>query len=311
MKQTNTDEPQSPDSKAVLDPFLYLIKNSEGKGIRSSLIEAFNHWLEISDQNIQLVKNITERLHSASLMIDDVEDNSKLRRGIPCTHLMYGVPATINSANYIYFEALKDTQKLENSRATTVFVDELLNLHKGQALDIDWRDNFKCPTESEYIEMVKNKTGGLFRLSVGIMQSVSANTIDYTGVVNEMAVLFQILDDYLNLQSSKYHANKSFCEDLTEGKFSFPIIHSINQLPNDRRLVNIIKQKTQDEMLKKYAVQIMKETKSFEYSIKRLRECESRLYSEIERLGGNEKLVAIVHALMKQINVESTSFDSL
>jgi geranylgeranyl diphosphate synthase type 3 len=162
-------------TRAVLDPFLYLIKNSEGKGIRSKLIEAFNVWLRVPEDKIEVVKRITEKLHNASLMIDDVEDNSRLRRGIPCAHLLYGVPATINSANYVYFEALKDTQQLQSTLATAVFVDELLNLHKGQAMDIHWRDNSICPSEEDYLEMVKNKTGGLFRLSVGIMQAVSDN----------------------------------------------------------------------------------------------------------------------------------------
>ncbi len=197
-----------------------------------------------------------------------------------------------------------------------------MNLHKGQALDIHWRDNFACPTEDDYLEMVKNKTGGLFRLSVGIMQAVSENkkyvdTIytnsysNFTNIVNEMAVLFQILDDYLNLQSSKYHANKSFCEDLTEGKFSFPVIHSINAAPKDKRLLNIVKQKTDEEMLKRYAIQIMNETKTFEYTIIKLRESEARMYEEMERLGGNPYLKKIVETLMKQVVVESHSFESL
>jgi geranylgeranyl diphosphate synthase type 3 len=134
---------------------------------------------------------------------------------------------------------------------------------------------------------------------------------NFTTVVNEMAVLFQILDDYLNLQSSKYHANKSFCEDLTEGKFSFPIIHSIHQMPHDKRLLNIVKQKTEDDMLKRYAVQIMKESKSFEYTITKLRESETRMYQEMEKLGGNEYLSKIVQTLMKQVTVESHSFESL
>ena len=42
-------------------------------------------------------------LHNASLLIDDIQDNSKLRRGVPVAHNIYGVPLTINAANYIYF----------------------------------------------------------------------------------------------------------------------------------------------------------------------------------------------------------------
>ena len=126
-----------------------------------------------------------------------------------------------------------------------------------------------------------------------------------------MAVLFQILDDYLNLQSPKYHTNKSFCEDLTEGKFSFPIIHSIKAAPKDKRLLNIVKQRTEEEMLKRYAVRIMNETKTFEYTIMKLRESEARMYEEMEKLGGNEYLYKILQTLMKQVVVESHSFESL
>jgi len=122
LEHKPTEEAKMDDTKAVLDPFLYLIRNSEGKGIRSKLIEAFNVWLRIPDDKLEIIKRITERLHNASLMIDDVEDNSRLRRGIPCAHLLYGVPATINSANYVYFEALKETQQLQTAQATNVFV---------------------------------------------------------------------------------------------------------------------------------------------------------------------------------------------
>merc|ERR1711871_97913 len=86
-----------------------------------------------------------------------------------------------------------------------------------------------CPTEEDYKQMVQQKTGGLFRLAVGIMQVFSSNKSDLIPLVNQLALYYQILDDYLNLNSEKYHQNKSFCEDLTEGKFSFPIIHCIRE----------------------------------------------------------------------------------
>lgn len=124
------------------------------------------------------------------------------------------MPATINCANYVYFEALKDLQQLQCMEAITVFMDELLNLHRGQAMDIYWRDNVVCPTEEQYMEMVQNstynfhnfclvicylETGGLFRLAVGLMQSKSENKANFSPLVNKLASLFQILDDYLNI----------------------------------------------------------------------------------------------------------------
>lgn len=136
-----------------MEPFQY-IASVPGKDIRARLIDAFNAWLNISADKLDVVKGIVSKLHNASLMIDDIEDNSKLRRGVPVAHHIYGIAATINSANYVYFETLKLAHDTHNPRAINAFVDEMLNLHHGQGLDIYWRDNHRCPSEEEYAEMV-------------------------------------------------------------------------------------------------------------------------------------------------------------
>ena len=87
-------------------------------------------------------------------------------------------------------------------------------------------------------------------------------------LVNLMGLIFQICDDYLNLSNTTYSKNKGLCEDLTEGKFSFPIIHSIRSDPNNLQLINILKQKTSDEEVKLYAVNYMESTGSFAYTRK-------------------------------------------
>jgi hypothetical protein len=114
-------------------------------------------------------------LHTASLLVDDVEDSSLLRRGLPVAHSIFGTAQTINSANYVYFIALQELQKLKNPKAINIYTEELLNLHRGQGMDLFWRDTLTCPTEDDYLEMVGNKTGGLFRLAVKLMQAESKN----------------------------------------------------------------------------------------------------------------------------------------
>ena len=98
-----------------------------------------------------------------------------LRRGIPVAHSIFGTAQTINSANYIYFTALQELLKLGNPKAINVYTNELINLHRGQGMDLFWRDTLTCPTENDYLEMVGNKTGGLFRLAVLLMQAESTN----------------------------------------------------------------------------------------------------------------------------------------
>jgi geranylgeranyl diphosphate synthase type 3 len=141
----------------------------------------------------------------------------------------------------------------------------MLNLHRGQGLDIYWRDSNICPTEEEYCHMVQQKTGGLFRLSVLLMQAFSDSKSDYIPLVNDLGLYYQVLDDYLNLQSEAYHTNKSYCEDLTEGKYSFPIVHAITNATNNT-LANILRQRPTDNDVKKFAVDTMSEVGSFDYT---------------------------------------------
>jgi geranylgeranyl pyrophosphate synthase len=105
--------------------------------------------------------------------IDDIQDSSKLRRGQPVAHSIFGIAQTINSANSAYFEAQHELHKLNDPRAIQIFTEELLRLHRGQGMDLYWRDTLTCPSEEEYLEMVADKTGGLFRLAIKLMQCSS------------------------------------------------------------------------------------------------------------------------------------------
>lgn len=230
-------------------------------------------------------------MQKSFLRIDDVEDNSTLRRGTPVAHNIFGTAQTINSANYVYFLALQEAQKLNSPRAIDIYVQELLNLHRGQGMDLFWRETLTCPSEDEYLEMVGNKTGGLFRLAVKLMQAESQTEKDCVSLVNVLGLVFQICDDYLNLSDTRYTQNKGLCEDLTEGKFSFPVIHSIRSNPGNHQLISILKQKTKDEEVKLYATNYMESTGSFTYTrqvVTELRDRALTLIDEIDHADGTE-----------------------
>lgn len=85
-------------------------------------------------------------------------------------HSIFGIAQTINSANYAYFLAQERLRELNHPEAYEIYTEELLRLHRGQGMDLYWRDCLTCPTEEDYIEMIANKTGGLFRLAIKLMQ---------------------------------------------------------------------------------------------------------------------------------------------
>ncbi|CAH0394222.1 unnamed protein product [Bemisia tabaci] len=280
----------------LLQPFTYILQ-VPGKQIRGKLAQAFNVWLNIPDEKLAVVGDIVLLLHNSSLLIDDIQDNSILRRGIPVAHSIYGVASTINAANYVLFIALERVLSLGHPEATSVYTEQLLKLHRGQGMEIYWRDNYLCPSEEEYRTMTMCKTGGLFMLAIRLMQLFSDNKSDFTKLTGILGLYFQIRDDYCNLSLKEYCENKSYCEDLTEGKFSFPIIHAIKSRPEDRQVLNILRQRTQDVEVKRYCVKLLEKFGSFQYTHDVLVELDRQAREEIEKLGGNPKMMMILDEL--------------
>lgn len=96
-------------------------------------------------------------LQNASLLVDDIEDGSLMRRGLPCAHLVYGIPATLNSANYYYFlilhKIIKMTEADKLPKVMEAFVKAIMLMHEGQAMDIFFRDNQIVPTRRIQVEL--------------------------------------------------------------------------------------------------------------------------------------------------------------
>ncbi|KAK4679032.1 geranylgeranyl pyrophosphate synthetase [Podospora pseudoanserina] len=289
--------------KVLTAPYDYL-NGHPGKDFRSALVNAFDAFLEVPKESKETITKVVSMLHTASLLVDDVEDNSLLRRGLPVAHTIYGIPQTINSSNYIYFVALQELQKLKNPKVVNIFAEELLNLHRGQGMDLYWRDTLTCPTEDEYLEMVGNKTGGLFRLGIKLMQAESRSLTDCIPLVNVIGLIFQIADDYQNLWSREYTANKGMCEDLTEGKFSFPVIHSIRSNPSNSQLLNILRQKTTNEEVKRYAVSYMQSTGSFEYTKKVVHTLIERARRMADELDEGKGRAVLVHKILDRVVID-------
>lgn len=118
---------------------------------------------------------------------------------------MFGIAQTINAANYVYFEAQDRLRKLPNwPQAFIVFNEELLNLHRGQGMELYWRDTLQPPSEADYLQMIANKTGGLFRLILRLLQSSSSKfEKEFEPLIDVVGLIFQISDDYKNLKDDK------------------------------------------------------------------------------------------------------------
>jgi geranylgeranyl pyrophosphate synthase len=108
---------------------------------------------------------------------------------------------------------------------------------------------FNVPQKSSTVIWLSIKqVVSCFRLAVGLMQAFATQNkdVDLAPLVNDLAICFQIRDDFINLADEEYMKSKYFREDLTKGKFSFPIILAVRRDPNDTKVLSILKQHAED-----------------------------------------------------------------
>jgi geranylgeranyl pyrophosphate synthase len=206
--------------------------SSPSKNIRGALIAALQTWLQVPPSIATRIDDITNQLHNASLLLDDIQDSSRLRRGRPAAHTIYGVPATINSANAAIFAAAEHVRLLPSPPLDT-FATLLHRLFTGQAHDLHWSRHATCPSMPAYLSMIDAKTGALFQILAELMLAHATTTTTTTTIaalqprlerlMMLVGRLFQIRDDYQNLRDDDA-ARRGPCHDLDEGAFSFPLV---------------------------------------------------------------------------------------
>jgi geranylgeranyl pyrophosphate synthase len=174
---------------------------------------------------------IVEALHSGSLIVDDIEDESSERRGAPALHCRYGLPRALNAGNFLYFWALELLSRLALPAITELalhraFSRTLLACHQGQALDLSVDVTALAQGEvlSTVAAVTRLKTGKLCELSahMGALAAGAphskAQAIAHFGC--ELGTGLQMLDDLGGLLSER-RAHKGH-EDLRHGRPTWP-----------------------------------------------------------------------------------------
>ncbi|KAH9258956.1 hypothetical protein BASA82_000311 [Batrachochytrium salamandrivorans] len=298
-----------------LEPYTY-IAALPGKNVRDVLLDSFNKWLGVPLAKLEVVKQVVGMLHTASLVVDDIEDESPTRRGEPSAHVVFGLARALNAGNYAYFLALERVLALQSSECVEVFTREMLNLHRGQGRDIFWRESQYHATEYEYRNMVVDKTGGLFRLAIQMLFALSPTLhlassaariqleTNLLALSDDLACYFQIRDDFINLASPKFHKSKGFCEDITEGKLSFIVLHSLVrlELAQKQELALILQSKTTARAQVKRALMLLHTTGSFDYTQQYLTTLEQSISQTVSALGDNKLFTSLLAKLSSELD---------
>jgi len=264
---------------------------------------------------------IPELVHNGLLIIDDIEDNSELRRGKPCSHRLFGQDVAINIGNEMFFLPLlpliKNQGKLPASKVARIYeiyAQEMVNVGFGQAMDIAWHrgladaDNV---SEGQYLQMCTYKTGTLARMAAkiaAVLADADEDLVEKLGRFAEaVGVAFQIQDDILDLTGREFAEKKGGPgKDITEGKRSLMVIHTLAkaELQDRKRLIEILNKHTTEQRVRDQAIGIMEKYGAIEYAKRLAQKMVRESWTEVNRLlprsGAKEKLRAFADYLIQR-----------
>lgn len=307
-------------NKAIADPIWEFLDRG-GKRWRPTLFLLICEALGKNPNEFLELAIIPEVIHNGTIMIDDIEDSSELRRGKPCTYKLFGLDIAVNVGNTMYYLPLltliKNKDKLSKEKLTRlyeIYGQEMINISFGQATDIAWHRglvNADEITENQYLQMCVYKTGTLARMSAkmaAVLADADNGLIGKIGKFAEaLAVAFQIRDDILDLVNEKFAEGKGgLGRDITEGKRTLMVIHALRKAEagDKERLIEILNMHTTDQKIRNEAIDIIRKYGSIEYAEEHARNMMKESWEDINEFlppsNAKEELKAFASYLVER-----------
>ena len=215
--------------------------NNTGKRMRPLLIVLCAKMIGYKGPHHIHLAAITELLHNATLLHDDVIDDSKLRRGLKTVNLIWGNQASILIGDFLYSLCFKMMNDLKNPAVMKIMAEtthqitrgeirQMLNAHKTD-ISID-----------NYFQVIEAKTASLFESAceiIGIFGNCSAaDTQALANYGKHLGIVFQLIDDVLDYNSKTKQLGKQAGDDLAEGKLTLPLILALEHTtPAESKLI--------------------------------------------------------------------------
>jgi geranylgeranyl diphosphate synthase type 3 len=239
----------SDEDKLLTEPVKYY-NDQKGKNIRKHILKVLSVFLNVEIKDSNNIDEIISIIHNASLVVDDIQDGSLLRRNQECAHIKYGIPLSINASYLCVFKILNEVNKRNDisENAKHKLIENIYYTHIGQGMDIYYTTHKIIPSLEDYNKMMEYKTGMLFYTILDLLMEKTTNIIikkKYT-VLREclynFALFFQIRDDYINVTDTKYWKERGFCQDFDEQKISYLVAYCTNnKLDNYEQINDLMK----------------------------------------------------------------------
>ncbi len=214
-------------SVALIDQISHYIIGAGGKRIRPLLVLLFSNALGFRGAERFEMAATVEFIHTATLLHDDVVDESRLRRGLETANALFGNAASVLVGDFVYSRAFQMMVSVNRMRVLEVLADATNVIAEGEVLQLM---NMHDPdlAVADYLRVIRFKTAKLFEASARLgavlaeaSPQVEEACADYG---RSLGTAFQLIDDVLDYEGSTVELGKNVGDDLREGKPTLPLL---------------------------------------------------------------------------------------
>lgn len=247
---------------------LYIVGNG-GKRLRPMLLLLAAKALGDVNQNHLILAAVIEFIHTATLLHDDVVDESDLRRGKESANAVWGNAASVLVGDYLYSSAFEMMVRTNNMRVMGLLSKTTTAIAEGEVLQLLNCNNPET-TEAKYLEVIARKTAILFSAATQLAAIISDSGDEIeTALANygqHLGIAFQLIDDALDYKASTEELGKNLGDDLAEGKPTLPLIYAIQSGTHEEAEIIISAIKTGNRDVFNDVYTVVKRTKAIDYT---------------------------------------------
>ncbi len=285
----------------------YII-NSGGKRIRPLLLLLCAKATNYDGNNHLSMAVVIELIHTATLLHDDVVDQSSIRRGQETANELWGNAPSVLVGDFLYSRAFEIMVEPESMTIMKILSKATNQISEGEVLQLLNIKNAKV-TQSEYFSVIERKTACLFKAAcqiAAILSESNKNIVDALGVFGmHLGNAFQIIDDTLDYESNSLIIGKEIGDDLSEGKLTLPMIYALEKTNgSEKKLLSNAIENADSSNIEKI-VEILLDVNAFKYSRKIAGEQSEQALQALEIIPNSDYTSAL--RLLCELSLERNS----
>ena len=310
MQSVNQLIQQQVDSDvALINQLGFYIVNSGGKRLRPLLTVLAARALNIQSQQHHTLAAIIEFIHTATLLHDDVVDESTMRRGRETANALFGNQASVLVGDFLYTRSFQMMVSLNSMRVMEILSDSTNRIAQGEVQQL-MNCNDPNTTEESYFDVIYGKTARLFEAATQLAAVITGQSEEIEVAMQDygkhLGTAFQLADDLLDYESDADAMGKNAGDDLAEGKPTLPLLYAMwHASEEDAALIREAIEKANGLPHLERILGVMKETGALDYTRQKANEEADTAITALSAIPDSDykqALIALAHIAVDRNN---------